>query len=207
MLSFVFSLFLLLKTGEWQLQKNEEGIQIFTRKYADKSFKQIRATMTLEASLSTMTAIIKDDKETIQWADRLKEYKNLKVINNTEWYCYAIAAIPWPFKNKDIITHNVLTQDSSKVVNIHIVSKPDYIPATSDNDRIKKSEGSWNFKPLGNGKVEVTYLFYTEPDGILPQWMVTPLVVGSIFKTMQGLKRMTTSAKFKTVQLPYIKEK
>ena len=206
MFTFIFSFFFLFAPTDWQLHKDRDGVQVFTRKTPDKSFKQVKAVMTVDASLSTMTAIIKGGEDTPKWADRLKIYKTLKSLSNTEWYSYAEVSMPWPFKNKDIATKNLLSQDKDKTVNIQVISVPDYTPKVKDKDRIKKSEGAWIFKPLGKGKTEVTYLFYTEPDGILPQWMVTPLVVNSVYTTMHQLRDFARTEKYKNVRLDYISE-
>jgi hypothetical protein len=53
---FPTNLSFLQQTNAWELQKEKNGIQIFSRKHVDGKSKQIKSVMTATASLSCMTA-------------------------------------------------------------------------------------------------------------------------------------------------------
>jgi hypothetical protein len=193
-------LYLFPGQDQWHLHKEEGGIRVYSRPYQHKSFKQFRTQMEVETSPEVMTAVIRDSQGALAWVDRAKVFKDLKVVSTSEWYSYTEIEIPFPFKNKDIVTHNQLWQDSLGI-GVRIVSEPDFVPTEKGKDRIEKSEASWYFKALPGGKTQVTYLVYSEPDGILPQWLVAPLVAGSLHHTMKNLRQACKARKYS--QVPY----
>jgi hypothetical protein len=146
-----------------------------------------------------------DSEGATEWINRMKIFKDLKVINDTVWYTYSEVEIPFPFKNKDFITKNVISQDKkTKIVTIAIKSVPDFIPEKEGKSRIRKSEGFWQFKPVGLGKTEITYTFYAEQDGSLPAWLVNPIVVNSVYDTMLGLQKMYGKKQYQEAKMSFV---
>jgi hypothetical protein len=197
-LCFFVGFFSGLPEDDWVLQKEQDGIRIYTRKFGNKNFRQIKTVMQVPVSPEVMAAVIRDSEGAIHWVDRAKIFRDIKVVSPTEWYTYTEVEIPFPFRNKDIVTRNQLqTDEVAKTATVSIKSLPDFIPTQKGKDRIQKSEGTWTFRELKTNQTEITYLIFAEPDGILPQWIVTPLVVGSIFKTMKNLEQVCLKEKYK----------
>ncbi|MBX2843636.1 MAG: hypothetical protein KTR26_17835 [Flammeovirgaceae bacterium] len=175
--------------SDWKLAKDKSGIQIYTKNLEEVGFKQIKATVILESSVESCVALIKDAEAGKDWINRVVEFKDLKIENDSLWYTYAEIAIPWPFNNKDLVSKNKLKLDKNTgIVTVFLESEPGFIPEAEGKNRIKKSEGSWQFIPQSDGTTEVIYQIYAEPNDFLPQWLVNLVVIGSIFDTFNEFR-------------------
>lgn len=190
----------------WELQKNEDGIQIFSRTLPGSKFKQRKGTAIINSDLNGVVALIKDAEAGPLWIDRMIDFKSLKIVNEKEWYTYSELEIPWPFENRDLITQNVISQDpKTRTVTITLTSLPKFIPVKEGKVRMGESEGSWTIEPFGKEQVKVTYLMWSEPGKFaFPQAFITPIVVNSIHSTIKNMKRLLENEKYKNVKLPYL---
>ena len=70
----------------WQLIKDKEGIQVFTRSNTVSSFKEFKATMRIEAKVNEFLAVLYDVEGLSDWGYNLKESKVLKenIINDNK---------------------------------------------------------------------------------------------------------------------------
>jgi hypothetical protein len=114
----------------------------------------------------------------------------LKTVSATEWYTYAEMSLPFPFQNRDLISHNLLQENENHVI-IHLESQPNFIAEQKDKVRMKTSKGKWEFKQLSDNEVEIVYEFFSEPAVALPQWFVQPFIVQGIYNTLEAMKKIT----------------
>jgi hypothetical protein len=175
---------------EWKLQKNSEGIKIYNRTYQNTEFKEYKAMMKANTSLNALIKLIKNDTLATNWISRVKEFRTLKTVSTTEWYTYAEMSLPFPFQNRDLISHNLLQENENHVI-IHLESQPNFIAEQKDKVRMKTSKGKWEFKQLSDNEVEIVYEFFSEPAVALPQWFVQPFIVQGIYNTLEAMKKIT----------------
>jgi len=62
----------------WDLAKEGHGIQVSTRKVSGSKFKEYKGIMTVEASLSSLVALVNDVPAYPKWIDTCKEGKILR---------------------------------------------------------------------------------------------------------------------------------
>lgn len=174
---------------KWKLAKDSKEIKVYTRRLESTGFKEIKAITLVDATLEDCVNLLKNEKAATLWVDRMIDYYNLKVENDSLWYTYGEIEIPWPFNNKDFVGENTLYSmpDSGKYI-IRISSVPDYYPEKDGKKRIKQSEGTWLFKQKADGKVEASHSIYAEANDFLPPWLVNWVVIGSVFKTFEGFR-------------------
>ncbi|EAY27807.1 START domain-containing protein [Microscilla marina] len=191
----------------WKLIKNKEGISVYARKYKNTNHRELKAIAVFKASLSSLVAIIKDDASVPQWINRMKLFQNIHTVSNQQWYTYAEISLPFPYYNRDLISLNTLEQNSDNhIVVIDIESKPNYLPKKRKKVRMKNAEGQWRFKPLGNGKILVSYQFYAEPNLGLPAWIINPLATKGVWNTLKKFREMAKKPKYQQTKLPYISQ-
>lgn len=183
----------------WESAKNEDNIEVLHRLYGTTSYREVRGVMQLTTSPQSLLALIKDDTAGVDWINRIGVFKTIKTISDQEWYTYAELNIPFPFQNRDLISRNVVKQKGNTIV-VEITSVPQYLAENKGKVRIKKSEGFWQFTDLGNGKTEVVYQFYTEPNIALPRWFTEPLVVSGIHKTLRNMREYVKKEKYQKIK-------
>ncbi|HYG38516.1 MAG TPA: hypothetical protein VD908_07860, partial [Cytophagales bacterium] len=61
-------------------------------------------------------------------------------------------------------------------------------------------------EPLENNKSKLTYLMWSEPGKfVIPQSIITPIVVNSIHATMKSMKEILKKDKYKNADMSYLK--
>ncbi|UZR93008.1 START domain-containing protein [Chondrinema litorale] len=189
LLLFLASCFVAQAQEDWNLSKEQDGIKVYTRRMEGTGFKEIKAVVEVSASLDACVELFKNADAATSWVDRMEEYRNLEVVNDSLWYTYGELEIPWPFNNKDFVAKNTLYNKlDSGMYEITISSMPEYYPEQDGKKRIKHSEGKWIFKQLPNGNVEASHRIFAEANDFLPPWLVNWVVVGSVYKTFDGFR-------------------
>lgn len=179
---------------EWKLLKNSEGIKVYNRTYQNTEFKEYKAVMKVTTSLNALIKLIKNDTLAKNWISRVKKFHTLKTVSDKEWYTYAEMSLPFPFQNRDLISHNILQEDQNQVI-IQLVSQPNFIAEKKDKVRMKTSKGKWEFRQLSDNEVEVIYEFFSEPAVALPQWFVQPFIVQGIYNTLETMRKIAVQNK------------
>lgn len=206
--------------NDWQLIKNEDGIQIATRPYTGSAIKQFKASIRLNASLATVLAVLDDENEFPRWVHQCSEATILKTHSFAERYGYEKINLPFPVKDRIIITHSLLQQDPhTKAVTITMNAAPQYCHKQPQNSNtfckqinastaimIPKASGTYKLTPVANkNAVDLIWQQHSEAGGTLPKWLINALLSDTPYYTLQGLKRMVQHEKYKNAKLVYDK--
>jgi hypothetical protein len=207
LLSFLLWGFSPFLDTEWKLEKNKNGVSVYTRNITGSSYKEFKAVVTVSASLSTVVSVFKNTNGFIEWMDKCIEASQLKKISETEGIGYYVIDAPWPVTNRDMVTQYVIHQDSlSKVVVISMEGKPGYIAAKEGLVRLPKLKGFWKFIPKGNNNTEIIYQVHAELGGSVPAWLANYTVVDSPFKTMENFVVEVKKDKYKNAKFSFIRD-
>jgi hypothetical protein len=163
--------------------------------------------MTIDASLSSLVALVDDIAQCHEWIETCKEGKLLKRINQKVSYHYTINHAPWPVNDRDaVVIHTISQAPQSRVVTIGIRGVPDYIPEKTGLVRVKKIKGHWRFTPGNNGLVEVLYQVHSEPGGNIPSWLVNSIVISQPFNTLKKMRIVVRQPKYISAKYDFILE-
>jgi len=192
---------------DWKLEKDAGGVQVYVRPASGSAYRQVKAVTKVACSLGGMVTLIKDDAASPQWMDRIVKYQTLQKVNEHEWYTYAEIGIPWPFKNADVITRNVLNQNENNRVTITIENTPDFIEKYKDKARVLRAGGSWVLTPQTDGSLLVEYIFQAKPEGLsLPAWLVNAITIQSFHRSVERLHRLAETDQYRQLKLVYVKQ-
>ena len=179
---------------DWRLRKEKDGIQIYTRWVQaddDRKARQMHAVMQVDASLGAVVQALADEEQVPEWLNRVDDYYHFSPSGRSDWYAYAKFDIPWPMKDQDLITRNLLSSNAeSGQVHVEIQGVSDYIPEEKDIDRIPHFEGSWDFTPLANGTIQVDYYLFVKSKPVLPRWMIDPIVEYGMWRTFSDFREV-----------------
>ena len=172
--------------ASWEVDKNKDGIVVYTRAEKNSSFKSFKAVATIDASTDEIINILKNVDSYTKWYGYTKTSKLIKQENGVQ-YNYVETIFPWPFANRDMVYRMSINSLPSGVVEISLNGLPDYIPEKKGITRMKKAEGYLLLKPL-NGKTEITYEFHSDPGDNIPTWLANNSIAELPFKTLLGLR-------------------
>lgn len=190
----------------WQLKKAEDGIEVYTRKDENSSFKELKSVVILKTSLSSIVALLTDFESYPDWVYRCGTSRTVKRINDAEMIHYQEVTAPWPVDSRDFIVDMKVVQNPvTKVITISSTCLPDYIPRIDDHVRITNFKASWTLMPKKDGNVELVYQLLVDPGGNVPAWLVNLAVVEGPFETTMHLRDRVKKDKYQKAILPFIK--
>lgn len=167
MLKF-FSLYLLLiiplgsySQNEWMLKKDENNIKIYTRSTPDTHFDEYKAVTKIETSLnSVLGELLQAPQYTENCIPGISYY--VKSHNSNQHVFYAHKSLPWPIRDRDIVTLLTINKISDVKIKLTLESLPDAIPEKEKTIRIKKLMGHWLLEEKGKS-IQVTQQLVLDP--------------------------------------------
>lgn len=207
---FALSVFSVEAAGEeadWELKRDRDGIQVYTRPVEGSPYRAVRSTMVVDSSLSAIVGLIHDTDACPKWADLCAESRVIEQVSDTEMYIYTLNDVPWPVSDRDATSHVVWQQDpQSLAVSMAAVLVSDIEPKRKRTVRLAEGTTGWLFTPVGDGKVEIVSSAHLEPGGAIPGWLSNRLLVDSPFTTMDGMRTMLASGAYDDASYGWITE-
>lgn len=193
----------------WELKKDSEGIQVYTSKVEGSRYDAVRSVAMIEGvSLSSLVALIDDAPACADWADRCAEAYVHQRISETEAYIYTHNDMPFPVKDRDVVAHINWSQDpDSGVVTMASRAVTGVKPPERGRLRLTEAVAHWRFKPLGNGRVEVSNDAHINPGSSLPGWVTNMLLVDTPFETMKAFLSEVKKPKYANASYSFIVER
>ncbi|MEM8907068.1 MAG: START domain-containing protein [Bacteroidota bacterium] len=179
----------------WELQKDQEGIQIYTRKVGDSKFKAYKAVTTIDVPVSNLLAVLKDPAHYDDWMPDTA-VKLLSTSGDSLQIHYALSYAPWPIRDRDGIYRMLFQRKADGEIQITVNGIPDYLPKEKKRVRIPYAQGLWRFQPREDGKVDLNYEFHADPGGSLPAWIVNKATVDMPFEIIKGLREQSQLAAY-----------
>lgn len=191
----------------WRLEKDKDGIQIYTRAVEGKSIREIRGTTEVTARLSSVAAVLSDVDAIPLLSDVVAEAKVTKRDSETRFQVYSVLKMPWPVTNRDLLNLTEIGQDPQTLaVTISNVGQRDGVATKEGLVRITDSRSQWRLTPATGGKVSVEMLAFTDPAGSLPTSLINSLSVGAPFKSMGVLRELARQPKYRDATLSFVRE-
>ena len=175
---------------DWKLKKDKDNIQVYTRKSEGSDIFEYKALTTLNTSdLDALVDIVFQAENYPEWIEHIKEGKILEDIDSENKIAYSVAKLPFPFKNRDVVT--LMTLDSGNDYRqINITGNPDHIEHVNGMIRVPLSKGHWRFEKTSDNKIKVYYQFLSDPGGQIPTWVINAFIVDGPYKTLLNLRKM-----------------
>ena len=192
---------------DWKLSKEENGISIYLKKSTTTGLNEVKATMTLKTTLSSIVALGLITELYPTWSYRVDHAKILEKVNDTAYYGYTLLDVPWPASDRDMVWFLQYTQDPiTKIVRSYSSMRPDHIPVNKGVVRVQKAKAGWILTPTENGEVFVEYEFSFEPGGYAPAWIVNLGSDQGPFHNFSRIKEVIHEAVYQDLEVGFIEE-
>lgn len=196
--AFVLSVFDSASAAEhaWKLQKNADGISVFTREVENSPILELRGETEVNAGVSDAVGLYEQVDRMGQWFHRSKEVKLLKRVSADESLIYFAADLPWPLWDRDGVYRRMKSVNSLTGVVIYKLraETAEAFPRYKDRVRVNYLDGEWCFSPLPNGRTAVSYRMHTEAGGYIPSRVVNRFTVSLPFKTLHNFRAILEKA-------------
>jgi len=177
----------------WEIDKNKEGIKVYTRVEEGSDFKSFKAVTTVAATKNEVLKVLKNADEYSTWYGYTKTSTLLKLEKDVQ-YNYVETIFPWPYRNRDMVYRMSIEVLTTGAIKIALKGIPDYMQEKDGIVRMKEAEGYILLQPVDNG-TEVIYIFHSEPGDNIPPWLANNSIAELPFKTLSGLRKILKEEK------------
>jgi len=211
-ITFALSLLFSLPSyaAEWRLDKDQNGIKIYTRAVAGSKIRAFKAEVLLDTSLSRVLAVFDDVPEFKTWYHNVDKSVQLQHSNVSDRVHYQNLTMPFPVTERDFIVKSTVTGSENKIM-IRSVAVPNFCKKStlalcksinqSKNIMVLKSRGEHQFIPQKTGGVLVIWQQHSEPAGKIPNWLVNKLLLDVPYNTLNKLRQQVKLNKYKNARL------
>jgi hypothetical protein len=193
--------------GNWNLEKDKNGIRVYTRQSGYSKFNEIKVECVMEGTISQLIAVIQDINLHVDWVYNTKRAYILNRISDSELYFYSEINATWPFRNRDAIAHMKILRDSlTKEIIVEVNSVPDYLPIKKDMVRIPMSKVIWKISNLNDKSIKINYYMGVNPGGSVPAWLINLFIANGPLESFTKLRERIKLAQYKQVHFSFIKD-
>lgn len=193
-----------LAQQEWELIKNKEGIEVFTRTNDVMSFKEFKGKMVVDSRVGDFMSVLYDVEALVSWGYNLTTASLLERPADSLQIYYAVAKSPWPYKDRDGIYLNKFSwnrQTRTLQVAIELLEYPK--EAEGNFVRIG-GYGSWKVRELSSEEIEIVFQMQIDPGGSVKAWMANMFASDTPFYTLKGLKEALKMEKYQGKTYPML---
>lgn len=186
---------------------DKDGIKVWANEVPGSPLHGFRAVTTVHSSLAAIVGLITDTESAPRWLYRTSEVETLR--RNDEDMTFVVRVVtdfPWPFKDREAVVAGKITQDP-KTMQVRIDSRqvPGYAPLKG-NMVMPEVQGSWVFRPVGQGMVEITMTGHADPGGVLPAGLINLLIQEHPYNSLKALREMIAAPTYQSYRLASIRE-
>lgn len=195
--------------SDWSLARDRDGIKVWTRDVPGHPIRAFKAVMVVQSSLTGLVNLVLDTDSASRWVYRTDRIELIRRdVESGSFVIRAETDFPWPLNNRDVVVAGRIEQDEKTgAVTIQSYSlPPDAYPEVAGFVRMPDMEGTWLFRPLGTGSVEVTMVGRANPGGNVPAGIVNLIIHETPYRTLQGMRRLVAEPRYQKTPLPQIRE-
>jgi hypothetical protein len=175
---------------DWKLQKNKDGIQVYSAEVPDSKIRAIKVVANYEASPGEIADIVMDINTSTEWVSHLKSCYVIKRVSQNELYYYGEVKLPWPALNRDFVAHLTRNENmETRTITIDGPAVAGLVPEKKGTVRINNSLGTWIIAPLDSSQAKVEYVLHVDPAGSLPSWLVNMFSSETPMQIFENLRR------------------
>jgi hypothetical protein len=175
----------------WEVKKEKEGIQVFTKTNPNSPFHLLKAECDLAANSAEILDLILDISKHKDWVYNTVQSVLIKRISANEVIYYGETFAPWPVSNRDLVIHlTAITDSTTGICTIKALSEPNLKPIVKGKVRVPRSQSVWKLIPINASKTHIIYTLDIDPGGNLPAWLVNYASVEGPYLSFQKMKRI-----------------
>lgn len=194
--------------SDWDLERDRDGIQIFTRSVAGSPYKEVKSVTQIEdVSLASLVALIEDAEACPQWADKCAESYLVERLSETESLVYTHNDMPFPVSDRDVVARVLWNQDPQS---LQVTMKSTAVSAGVEKKRgrlrLTEANATWQFTPRPDGSIEIMNQAHINPGSSIPGWVTNMLLVDTPFETMKSYIAEVVKPKYQLAQISFIQD-
>ena len=198
----------------WKLWKKTSSQSVSYRpaiinNQIDKKLIEIKASATVNSSLSGFLFFLQDVNNTQRWLVNASESKIIKQYSMKENSFYIKLSQIWPLRPRIVILNSSYWQNDDLSIEIKLTdAKPillkETLPLAIEHLegflQVKTHSAHWNIIPKlsedEGSEIAIEYIFIADGRGDTPKWLADHLALKSIWKSMRNIRRQLPKEKW-----------
>lgn len=180
-------------SNEWQIAIDDNGIQVFLRDVDGASIKEFQGTTTMNTTVDQLVALYLDPEQCKAWVPDCRT-SQVETLSTDEFILYRRLNTPWPVKDREYALRINMTVDvESGEVTMAFEDIGDAVPDAGCCVRMNRYQGFWQFTPLDDDTVEVTFRNHFHPGGNFPSALVNSSLADWPKESLTNMKTLLES--------------
>lgn len=173
---------------DWRLDKNKEGIKVYTREVKDFPIREFRVESSTKASLNDIENVFRDIQTYTSWMPDILDASLIEQVAPDIYIYHMAIGAPFPVSNRDLVTEMRFSYPTENILRIDYSVLPDHIPEKDNHVRMRYFSGHWQFVRKENS-THITNQFLSDPGGSIPKWVTNSFLSKNPFNTVKNLKK------------------
>jgi hypothetical protein len=183
---------------EWQLYRDQEGIQLYSRPLPNSDFLEFKAVTIMETEIEAVGIVLRDVSAYPQWMPGCKRIDVVERFDENNMIVHYVRKMPWPLTDRDLVL-NVRTQINWEVgaftVQMSPIDDPRIRPQAGLT-RMKNMVGQWLVKYVDREHTRVTYIFRADPALALPASIINNDMQDFPYQTLRGMQAILREPRY-----------
>ncbi len=190
----------------WKLEREKDGIKVFTRDVDGSKYKAFRGEAMLKAELNRAMALMDDTAACDRWMHACTSPVLIDKLNPLERFSYMVNDLPWPATDRAMLLRATISQQmDDRIVTVALESvdpaslsekQQGRLPDSKGAVMVEKARGFFRFTPIDEHSTRVEYQMHTELGGALPAPMVNAMLVDTPFYTLKNMQSVVLEQKY-----------
>lgn len=176
---------------DWQRRKDQEGIEVFTKKRQNFEVISYKWITTLDVELDRLFQFLTDVERYPEWIDGCCQTRMIRQEEDGRFMYHTVYDFPWPFRDRHMVVHvSVNRDDAGKVVTLESRSVDEVADEKGRRTRITNFWETIRLIQKDETSVEIHTEGFFDPGGNIPPWLTNMYVDDSPIRTVTNLKNM-----------------
>ena len=192
--------------ADWQLQTNQDGIQVYMRAQPGSRFKEIKVECEMPGTLEQLVALYSDVANYRNVIRNTRTAYVLRAVSETELFYYMESQLPALVANRDLVMRlQFAYTPATQCLQIHTRSVDGMVPVRAGIVRVLSCRGDWQVWAQSATRLKIAYCFRVDPGGALPAWLVNRLAPVAPYQSFLQLRRSLALPRYQGHHFAFLK--
>ncbi len=179
---------ILVAQDEWKLNRNENGIKVYTASGENSKFKRIKVEATFSGTIDKLISVLLDVANNKEWVYHTRKSHLIQLVNPYEVLYYAETSLPWPLSNRDVAIRMSLVPDTiNHTLLVTAIGEPNAVPLNNGLVRIQYFNARWEVKKINENEISILYYLTVNPAGNISPGISNMFVTKGPYETFNNL--------------------
>lgn len=183
--------------ADWHTESRGPGLLIESRSL-DHGLKEFRAQASgIPAPPHAFLNLLQHPELHGLWMRNTRSVRILAQWGGNENRVRTLFALPWPFQDRELISHSRYSQDPATcIITLQVRAEPEAVPPVPGLVRIRLAQGVWQMRPQGPGRMALLYQGVVDPGGNIPAWISQPMLLAELRHSLPRLRQLLAESRF-----------